>query len=299
MDSLKLRVSRELGHQIQLLKSLPISTESVETVCLALGPYRNLTTLTASFLALHPHCQVLNHAGLRIFNTRRLNFLAKFSERRLRRFIQFAILASQSGESGRQGGSIAYSHAFKRERMRAAYLSRYGDERVKPDIRCLFWKESLRTANLIRSHRVDLGALFQATPVVRFLMPVRNPLDCATSNQNRIHVKLFAGLEQGASIRDVLAAVLREIQWTLHRQREHPDRIFVYYENEFDRSTVEAIATFLRLEQDAQWIDNVLNTFVIDSTYDHPPELVEYYRSAVIEMFDDFPAAKDTLLAFA
>ena len=51
-----------------------VSIDDVRTVCLFLGPYRNLTTLTASILFLHPNCQVLNHAANRIFHDRRTDF---------------------------------------------------------------------------------------------------------------------------------------------------------------------------------------------------------------------------------
>ncbi|MHB8529324.1 MAG: hypothetical protein ACYC8V_07420, partial [Caulobacteraceae bacterium] len=44
----------------------PAIVDGVRRTAVILGPYRNLTTLTASVLALHPQCQVLNHASDRI-----------------------------------------------------------------------------------------------------------------------------------------------------------------------------------------------------------------------------------------
>jgi hypothetical protein len=61
-----------LGKERGLWRCSDISTEQVKTVCLALGPYRNLTT---SLLFLHPTCQVLNHGGQRILGDRRLDWL--------------------------------------------------------------------------------------------------------------------------------------------------------------------------------------------------------------------------------
>ncbi|MCW5878805.1 MAG: hypothetical protein KIS80_08075, partial [Anaerolineales bacterium] len=52
--------------------------DGLESVCLFLGPYRNLTTLTASMLSLHPECQVLNHAGTRVFPNKNLNFIEEY-----------------------------------------------------------------------------------------------------------------------------------------------------------------------------------------------------------------------------
>lgn len=52
--------------------------QDVRAVCLALGPYRNLTTLTASVIALHPNCQVLNHGWSRVAGKGKLNFLTDY-----------------------------------------------------------------------------------------------------------------------------------------------------------------------------------------------------------------------------
>ena len=95
-----------------LMASCTLDIEECKTVCLTLGPYRNLTTLTAATLFLHPHCQVLNHAGSRIFENQAVNFLADYSRAKFDRFIQFAIQISGGGKRGNFGGSITYSHAF-------------------------------------------------------------------------------------------------------------------------------------------------------------------------------------------
>lgn len=55
----------------------------LQTVGLFVGPYRNLTTLTAAVLALHPRCQVLNHAGDRLLRGRK-DFIGRYSDQRLR-----------------------------------------------------------------------------------------------------------------------------------------------------------------------------------------------------------------------
>ncbi|MEM7479491.1 MAG: hypothetical protein AAF483_31280, partial [Planctomycetota bacterium] len=74
-----------------LVESLTRDIGECQSVCLALGPYRNLTTLTAATLFLHPNCQVLNHAGSRIYGNTEVDFLADYSRERFDRFIQFAI----------------------------------------------------------------------------------------------------------------------------------------------------------------------------------------------------------------
>ena len=63
-----------------LFRAAPVNNiEDIKTACVFLGPYRNLTTLTASVLALHPRCQMLNHAGGRIFSESELNFIENHS----------------------------------------------------------------------------------------------------------------------------------------------------------------------------------------------------------------------------
>ena len=72
----KLRQFRlRLTDVIDLRTSRYLDIQDIESVCLTLGPYRNLTTLTASVLFLHPNCQVLNHAGIRIYGNRQIDFL--------------------------------------------------------------------------------------------------------------------------------------------------------------------------------------------------------------------------------
>ena len=55
-----------------------------------LGPYRNLTTLTAAILSLHPDCQVLNHAGNRFMRNPQFDFMTDLSGDTLNRFMDAA-----------------------------------------------------------------------------------------------------------------------------------------------------------------------------------------------------------------
>ena len=91
-----------------LVASRSLDIRDCETVCLALGPYRNLTTLTAATLFLHPNCQVLNHAGNRIYGNEEVDFLSNYSKERFDRFIQFATQISIQGARGDVGGSITH-----------------------------------------------------------------------------------------------------------------------------------------------------------------------------------------------
>jgi hypothetical protein len=140
-----------------LLASKSINIESIKTVCLALGPYRNLTTLTASILFLHPHCQVLNHAGQRIFDENELDFIADYTNEKFETFLRYAIYISQGGIRRDYGGSITQSHAFDQKHGIRNLFIASKLSLVKEKITTLFWKESLRTANHIRENNVDLN----------------------------------------------------------------------------------------------------------------------------------------------
>src|SRR5689334_13648080 len=86
---------QKMADNIDLILSSFIDISECKSVCLALGPYRNLTTLTAATLFLHPNCQVLNHGGMRIFGNLQVDFLSNnYSEERFNRFVQYAIRIS-------------------------------------------------------------------------------------------------------------------------------------------------------------------------------------------------------------
>src|ERR1041384_7876359 len=116
-------VYRGLQNQIDLRMAHSVDISDLETVCLALGPYRNLTTFTASLIALHPNCQVLNHGGERVFSNPDMNFFLGYDKKKFDYFAQYAIMISGSGRRGFYGGSIIHSHAFDGDHaVRDAYL---------------------------------------------------------------------------------------------------------------------------------------------------------------------------------
>ena len=122
---------------ISASKRLDIST--VDTlVCLA-GPYRNLTTLTASIAALHPNCQVLNHAQERILPHREVDFLVITLLKDGPNFYSIHSL-SVGGERGRNGGSILHSHAFDSGKVKKLYRNRYGNALIKERVVSVLWK---------------------------------------------------------------------------------------------------------------------------------------------------------------
>lgn len=296
------RRATELFHSLSTrLRARFVHTGDVRTLCVLAGPYRNLTTLTASVLSLHPGCQVLNHAGTRTLNDRKYDFWRYADPRTFGNFLRFAIAISGSGRRGSHGGSITLSHAFdSRYRLADIYRRRYGSAVVKERITCLVWKESMRITNHLREHAVDMGGLLHRHPALRFVLPVRNPLDCARSCMTTGHVRWFGRLaaSETPTIEDVVEAVLDEFLWFLEQQDKTPDRFLWFFASDFGPSTLERIAEFLALDADQVWMENGLAAFAVESEYRHPPALVAHFEHVAKQRFSAHPEFLDGLLDY-
>jgi len=283
---------------IDLITSRFLNIKDCKSVCLALGPYRNLTTLTASTLFLHPNCQVLNHAGCRIYGNRQVDFISEYTKDRFNRFIQFAIKISIKGQTGDMGGSITHSHAFFPTHTMNETFVKTGFGLQKEKIKCLFWKESLRTSNLIREKNINISNILEKDDRLRFLLPIRNPLDCALSNLKTGHVELFQGLNRDSSILEVIRAVLDEIHWVATLKEKHPNRFFYYFEYAISREMLVELANFLELDIDKDWLSKAQSVMISKSHYKHDRELQLIYREMLAKKFSKFPDLYSGLLAF-
>ncbi|MGB8212841.1 MAG: hypothetical protein WCE68_04700 [Anaerolineales bacterium] len=289
----------KLTDSIDLIMCRSIDISECESVCLALGPRGNLTTLTAATLFLHPNCQVLNHAGTRIFGNKQIDFLSDYSEERFKRFIQFAIKISTKGYRGDRGGTITVSHAFDSKYQTKEIYQKTGESLVKEHIKCLFWKESHRTSNLIREKHVDLDNIFQKNNKLRFLLPIRNPMDCAISNLHTGHVTMFDGLTRNSSVIEVTRAILEEIYWFAELKERFPSRFFYYFEHDISRRMLVDLATFLQLDPNEVWLSNALSVMKIKPSYEHNHELLTFYQEYGANRFSHFPALLEGLSLFS
>ncbi len=283
---------------IDLISCHFINIKSCRTVCLTLGPYRNLTTLTAATVFLHPNCQILNHAGMRIYGNERIDFISDYNKEKLDRFIKYAIMISTKGERGNYGGSILYSHAFDSKYIMKDIYDRTNSGVLKKQVTCLFWKESLMTSNLIRERNVDLAAIFEKEERLRFLLPIRNPLDCAVSNLKTGHARLFKGLGSEPSQSEVVQAILDEILWFANLQEKYPDRFSYYFEHEISREMLFKLAAFLRVNASESWLNDAILVMKSRSSYQHSSKIVDLYRECVNDRFKHFPALHEGLILF-
>jgi hypothetical protein len=274
-----------------------LDISEIKTVCLTLGPYRNLTTLTAAIIALHPKCQVLNHASDRILSKPPGKMLLNYSDFDFKRFVKFAVFISKKGRRGRYGGSITLSHAFDHDVVRQKYERRYGQSLIKKNIRCLFWKESMRLTNYIRENQISLSGLISKNSKLKFLMPIRNPLDCAISNLKSGHAKYFRGLKS-FTVENVLDSIIREISWFLDLRQDYPDSFFCYVQNEFSEKLLLSLANFLRIQPDEEWIHDSLECFRLKKAYKYEAELVTCYRRSIETYLAKHPAVGRNLSSF-
>jgi len=279
--------------------SKEVRTDNLKSVCLTLGPYRNLTTLTAAIISLHPGCQVLNHAGMRILGIKELDFLSEYNDNIFANFVKYAVHISGSGTRAEYGGTITLSHAFDHNNMKKRYFERYANVLIKEKIECLYWKESLRLSNYIKQTNVDLGNIFKRNDKLLFLMPIRNPLDCAESNRRTGHMLLFPDMNQDASFEDVLDKILIEFLWFFRLRDKYPERFFYFYENKVDENLWLELATFLRINPTKEWIRDASNNYQIKKTYKHSNESISYYRNKIEEYFSEYSDVIDNLSSFA
>lgn len=271
--------------------------KQLESVCIYLGPYRNLTTLTAALLSLHPTCQVLNHSGFRILEEPQLNFFADHSSKCFRRFLQYVVTESQGGTGGDNGGSITLSHAFRSETMRETYRARYGEQLNKTDAQCYVWKESLTVTNYLRSNNIDFHELFEHNPHVRFFLPIRHPIDCAISNAKTGHAKRFDQVDNQDHV-SILKAVVREIAWFRGLQRQYPDRFFAMFQYDLNAERLREFAGFLNVEPDERWVADAVKCSDIKASYEYSDELVNTFRAAIDEHFSDDLVFGNQLMRF-
>ena len=270
-----------------------------ETICLILGPYRNLTTLFSSILFLHPDCQVLNHAGSRIHGNKKIDFLSNYNNDVVENFIRFSIEISSKGEAGSYGGSITLSHAFKSNSKINFFANQKYNTNKDNSIKSLVWKESLINTNVLRSDGFNLNDLIKKEKRLRFMLPIRNPLDCAVSNIRTGHAKIFKGTNAQTTSYDVLEKVIDQIYWFILKKEKFPDRFFYFFENDISENLFSDIQTFLKLNPDKNWIANAKLGFVVKSDYKHDNHFVNFYRELINNKFNQFPLLLQKFQSFS
>ncbi|MCW5878693.1 MAG: hypothetical protein KIS80_07495, partial [Anaerolineales bacterium] len=201
---------------------------------------------------------------------------------------------------GGYGGSILLAHAFaERPQMRRLYTARYGFRLLKQNVKCLAWKESERINRVIREKSVDLGKLVKKNKTLRFLHPIRNPLDCSVSIvRTGMMPKFYPQLKEN-DLPSLVELILGEIRDFLDLAQRHPDHFFFYFQDDLKESVLNELAKFLGLSDDQRWVKDSMKMYQLRRPYKHEPTLKEHYRRKVDLLFKDYPDVKDHLLKMA
>lgn len=269
---------------------------ALRTVCCILGPYRNLTTLTASLFALHPVCRVLNMAAMRILPLPEVDFPGDPSPETMRRFLRYALYLAEAGERGDRGGSITLSHAFDHDVVRRRYAeSLEAASGTLPQV--LVWKDPLYLSNRLHEPDVVPSRLLELHPRLQFLLPIRNPMDCAVSNLKTGHARRFPGLRE-ETVEDVLRCVLEELVRFFENRTDYPDRCFFFSQNAMDRRTLEALAGFLEISPTESWTRAALDCIRLKPSYEHSEEFVDCCSRLIDEKAANVPELRAILEEF-
>ncbi len=270
----------DLVHDVRRVKPSaaiePSIVDGVRRVAVMLGPYRNLSTLTASVLALHPECQILNHAGERILRRRRFDFIASPEERTWRDFVAMALRASTGGRRGWYGGSILNAHAFASPELQHAYRSRFGANPLKANPRCLVWKESMKVQQRLMDNPAAFQAIITNHPQVVFIAPMRNPLDVVVSSMDPRHAALVWDTPSPTFAQSV-ELVMGAFAWVLERREHHPDRVFAFRQSDIGGDFFARLARAIGVTADTRWIEDAKRCFVVHERH-HSDEVRQVFQ---------------------
>lgn len=272
------------------------AADRITAVVLPLGPYRNLTTMTAALFALHPQAVVLNHAADRVFASRHDPFDAPSPER-WRAFKAVALRLLRHGRKSSYGGNVLLSHAFRGRPIAAVYADRFGDVLAKPAATTLFWKDSMRFQNRFEAGDPRIDDFIAAVPGAVFIFPVRNPMDCARSNLATGHVRHLVPKDR-SNFDAALRRVLEALRWFRARERADPARFWSFTEAELGGDFFVRFAAFARLPADPAWLADAPRAVEIARRSEHKPGRPQLYARLVAELFADDPDMRARLERF-
>ncbi|MFC3150002.1 sulfotransferase domain-containing protein [Litoribrevibacter euphylliae] len=255
----------------------------LESICLVVGPYRNLTTLLSAIVSLHPNIQVLNHAFERVLTIKNINFFDEFQIEKLDSFIKYVIYISASGTRGSFGGSILHSHAFANyPGMQAAYTNRYGKQTVKKNIKSIFWKESLTVTRYLQNlPEKSLDSLLENNKKIKLLLPIRNPIDCGISNLKTGSMAKELTGKKLPELRDAFTAIIKIFEWFQDIKRDHPEQTIIITQRDLENKSISSISSFLGVKETSEWTEDIINSTSIKPSYVIDNEITNLFTEII------------------
>lgn len=249
----------------------------MNTICIILGPYRNLTTLTASCCMLHNQVQVLNH-GPYINENNKTNFLVQYSKNKVDNFIKEVLrIACDEEVIPGKGGIITASHAFKNYKIMQNVFNNKFSKISKDDTKSIVWKDSHKNTNILLKNN-NLKNLLHMDNRLKFLLPIRNPIDCAISNSNfdvSAHKKYFC---KNKRREDILKSLFDIYKWFFEFENKYQDRFFSFFEFE-SMYFIDRFEKFACIDTDVQWKKDVENVWTIKKSYKYSNNLKKIYAN--------------------
>jgi hypothetical protein len=240
-------------------------------------------------MALHPEAQVLNHSHNTVF-TKKTNFIKNASNVVINEFVRRATVISSMRRVelfGNHiiGGSILDSHSFLNyPDVIQAYENRFGSDLVKQFFQVVVWKEGGRLTDYLMRYEDSFRNLLDQQPRIKFILPIRNPIDCAISNfklgyhkAGSFERRLLYESIPSDSLEGMLEFIVRSHTWCLRFAESYPDRFFVFSQSDVDNEFFARLAQFLDIEAIDTWIKDCIKISDFKESYAHDEELIARY----------------------
>ncbi len=266
---------------------------TINNLILIVGPYRNLTTYFASILSIHPNISVLNHAGIRVFKNANINFLRNYSLTKYHNFLRFFDYAIKSGHQGMRGGSIQYSHAFKsNEKLQHLFQQKSEQQNSSSSF---VWKESQMVSNHFLENPTEFQKILDQNKAIKFLFPIRHPLDCVKSNLVTNKHQFFK-LGHDAGVDKLMDVIFEEYLFFLQLKKQHTQRVFFIFEHKISETTITNLCNFCNVTTDDSWLKTTLEEYRINKHYEHSSSELETTTTKIKSLFTDYPNFQKELL---
>ena len=210
-------------------------------IVLILGPYRNLTTMLATYMNLHKNIIVFNHGYDRMKDVG-CDFWNKLTIESYNNFIEFVKKNYLSGKKGDYGGDITLAHASQKKNI----ISKYAIP-IKRDIKYIVLKESGFITNDLRNDFNDFNTINNFMSVFRdkiyFIRPIRTILKSVLSNLITGHYIKYCDLKN----KQMLKWYLQDLNWFYNCKKKNIKYFCYFYEKDINNIN-NIYCKFLELE---------------------------------------------------
>lgn len=206
-----------------------------------LGPYRNLTTMLATYMNLHENIIVFNHGYGRLKNAE-CDFWNKMTEESYNKFIKFIEENYLLGKRGSYGGDITLAHASDKNNIISKYIPP-----IKKNEKYIVIKESGLITNDLRNNFKDFDKINRLLSYFKdkiyFIRPVRNILKSVLSNHKTGKYNKYSELKNKD---DMFKWYLQDLNWFYICKKKYLDQFCYFYEKDINEIN-SIFCNFLKL----------------------------------------------------